>query len=116
MRDEDRTKEELIRELHGLRRDAARFRALESRHQQREESLRESETRLRNMVQQAGEGVFVHDLEGRFVDVNQRAYEYLGYERNELLELSFMDVEKSTKGKRLRKALARDETGDSRQF
>ena len=102
MRDEERTKGQLIEELHELHCQLTHFRALESRQEEVEEVLRESARRLRNMVQQAGEGIFVHDLDGRFVDLNQRAHEYLGFERNELLELSFMDVEKSLTAERWR--------------
>jgi two-component system, cell cycle sensor histidine kinase and response regulator CckA len=35
----------------------------------------------------------VHDLEGRFVDVNRQACESLGYSREELLSMSVADVE-----------------------
>ncbi len=102
MKDKAKTRAQLIDELHDLRRQLAHFRASESRHEEIEEALRESEGRLRNMVQQAGEGIFVYDLEGRLIDVNKRAHEYLGYERDELLELSFMEVEKSLTAERVR--------------
>lgn len=103
MKDELKTKSQLIDELQDLRHQLAQLSASESRHEVIEEALRESERRLRNMVQQAGEAIFVHDLEGQLIDLNQRAYEYLGYERNELLELSFMDVEKSLTADKLHK-------------
>ena len=102
MKDKAKTRAQLIDELHDLRRQLAHFRASESRHEEIEEALRESEGRLRNMVQQAGEGIFVYDLEGRLIDVNKRAHEYLGYERDELLELSSMEIEKSLTAERVR--------------
>lgn len=37
--------------------------------------------------------MFVHDLKGRFVDVNRRACESLGYDREELLSMSVPEVE-----------------------
>ncbi len=58
-----------------------------------EEALQASEERLRRLVEQAADALFVHDLEGRFVSVNRRACESLGYTREELLNLSVADVE-----------------------
>jgi diguanylate cyclase (GGDEF)-like protein/PAS domain S-box-containing protein len=58
-----------------------------------EEALKKSEERLHSLVKQAADAIFVHDLEGRIVDVNQRACENLGYTKEELLTLSVSDVE-----------------------
>ncbi len=58
-----------------------------------EERLRRSEERFRNLFENAADAVFVHDLEGNFVDVNGRACESLGYTREELLGMSVPDVE-----------------------
>ena len=58
-----------------------------------EEALARSEIRFRRLVEQAADAVFVHDLEGRLVDVNRRACESLGYAREELLGMSVSDVE-----------------------
>ncbi len=44
-------------------------------------------------MEQATDAIFVHDLEGRFVDVNQQACESLGYIREELLEMYVPEVE-----------------------
>ena len=58
-----------------------------------EEALARSEIRFRRLVEQAADAMFVHDLEGRFVDVNRRACESLGYDKGELLGMSAADVE-----------------------
>ncbi len=58
-----------------------------------EEALARSEIRFRRLVEQAADAMFVHDLEGRFVDVNRRACESLGYAEGELLGMSVADVE-----------------------
>ncbi len=55
-------------------------------------ALRESESRFRALVEQAADALFLHDRQGRFIDVNQRACDSLGYTREELLKLSVMDV------------------------
>jgi PAS domain S-box-containing protein len=60
-----------------------------------EQALQESEERFRSLVEQATDALFVHDLEGRLVDVNQQACDSLGYTREELLTMSVNDVEKN---------------------
>jgi len=58
-----------------------------------EKALGRSEDRFRRLVEQAADAIFVHDLEGNFVDVNRQACESLGYSREELLSMSVTDVE-----------------------
>ena len=58
-----------------------------------EEALARSEVRFRRLVEQAADAMFVHDLEGRFVDVNRTACDSLGYAKGELLGMSVADVE-----------------------
>jgi diguanylate cyclase (GGDEF)-like protein/PAS domain S-box-containing protein len=50
-----------------------------------EAALRASEARYREFIEQASDGIFVLDGEGRFMLVNPRARELLGYEAAELL-------------------------------
>ncbi|HUJ69126.1 MAG TPA: sigma 54-interacting transcriptional regulator, partial [Syntrophorhabdales bacterium] len=58
-----------------------------------EESLLDSERRFRMLVEQAGDAFFIHDYEGKIFDVNRRACETLGYERQELLGMRISDVD-----------------------
>lgn len=58
-----------------------------------ETALRESEGRLRSLFDQAADAIFVHDLDGRFIDVNRAACESLGYGREELLRMTVGDVD-----------------------
>jgi PAS domain S-box-containing protein len=60
---------------------------------ERELALSRSEERWGRLAEQAADAIFVHDLEGRFVDVNRQACESLGYTREELLSMSVADVE-----------------------
>ena len=62
---------------------------LERSHQ----SLIEAEGRFHLMVDQAADALYIADLQGRFVDVNQRACDTLGYTRDELLRMGVLDVE-----------------------
>ncbi len=58
-----------------------------------EQALRESEERFRIVLDEAADSFFLHDFEGRFIDVNRRACESLGYTREELLRLRVADIE-----------------------
>ena len=60
---------------------------------ERELELSRSDDRFKRLVEQAADAIFVHDLEGRFVDVNRQACEGLGYTREELLGMSVADIE-----------------------
>ncbi len=62
-----------------------------------EKTLRESEERFRTLVDQASDAIFVHDVNGKLLDVNQSACESLGYSREELLELSILDIDQEFK-------------------
>jgi PAS domain S-box-containing protein len=64
-----------------------------------EEKLLESEKRFRTFVNQAADAIFVHDIEGRLVHVNQRACESLGYTNDELMRLSVFDFEIGENGR-----------------
>lgn len=74
-------------------------------------ALRSSEERFRAYVEQAADALFVHDFSGRFIDVNTRACESLGYSREELLQLSVFDVETEFNLPKAREAWSRIEPG-----
>lgn len=57
--------------------------------------LAASESRFRELVEHASDAIFVHDMDGNFVDVNYQACKSLGYEREELLALRVRDVEEN---------------------
>ncbi len=49
--------------------------------------------RLRRLYDHAADAVFVHDREGRILDVNRIACQGLGYTRGELLSMTVSDIE-----------------------
>lgn len=56
------------------------------------EALQVSEERFRLLVENGLDDFFLHDHKGRFLDVNARACSSLGYTREELLQMSVIDV------------------------
>jgi len=59
MKNENRAKSELIRELKSLRRQVKRFTVTESKRKQTEDALRESEEKYRDMVERAHDGITI---------------------------------------------------------
>ena len=58
-----------------------------------EKALQESETRYRSLFENANDAIFIHDLEGRFLEVNPQACERLGYTRQEFLSMTPKDID-----------------------
>src|ERR1022692_3510189 len=58
-----------------------------------EAALRESEDRFRTLIEQASDAFFLHDSDGRFLEVNRQACESLGYTREEMLGMPVFDVD-----------------------
>lgn len=62
--------------------------------EQAEAELRESQAQFRLLADQAGgDLMFVHDVRGKILDVNQQACRILGYKRDELLALNVHNID-----------------------
>ena len=57
-----------------------------------EQRAAQSELRYKTLVQQAADALFVHDLAGNFLEVNQQACDSMGYSREELLRMNVADT------------------------
>jgi PAS domain S-box-containing protein len=93
MKDENKTKKQLIAELTQLRPRVAELEKIEDEYWQTEATLQESQARYRTLFDNAGDAIFIHDLSGRFLEVNQVACERLGYSQEELLQMTPMDID-----------------------
>ncbi|HSR36680.1 MAG TPA: PAS domain S-box protein, partial [Desulfurivibrionaceae bacterium] len=60
---------------------------------QANEQLRSNEARFRALVENGADAFHVQDFDGRFLDVNHRACEMLGYTREELLAMGVADID-----------------------
>lgn len=58
-----------------------------------EDALLDSNERFRTLVERAADALFLHDLDGRILNVNQQACDATGYSRHELLQLNVLDIE-----------------------
>ncbi len=76
----------------GIQRDVTEQVRLEEARTKAEKALQESETHFRALVEQASDGIFIADAEGRYLDVNSAGAEMLGYTREEILQLSIRDL------------------------
>ena len=56
------------------------------------EALQASENRFRTLADQATDGIFISDADGRYVAVNDAACNMLGYTREQLLQMSIRDL------------------------
>ncbi len=57
-----------------------------------EQALREREYHYQTLVDNAGDAIFIHNLTGRYLDVNHVACESLGYTHEELLRMTPADI------------------------
>jgi PAS domain S-box-containing protein len=69
----------------------ALFEDITERHRM-EAALRKSEANYRSLLEQASDGIAVIDRQGRYLDVNSRMCDMMGYSRDEFLNLTIKDV------------------------
>lgn len=60
-----------------------------------EADLRQSRAKYLSLFDQSFEGIYLHDLEGRILDVNQMASQQSGYSRSELLQMTVFNLHPS---------------------
>lgn len=60
---------------------------------EKERSLQSSEQRFKTLLEKSTDAFFLHDRNGRFLEVNQQACLNLAYSRDELLAMSMFDIE-----------------------
>jgi two-component system sensor kinase FixL len=76
--------------------------------------LEKSEEKFRSLIDQASDALFLYDENGRILEVNRQTCESLGYSREELLQKSIFDIEKSVDPVAVKRAWSEAEPGNSR--
>ena len=65
---------------------------LEEEVAKRTDELVKSTQRFKTLFNLAGDGIFIHDLQGKIVDFNQQAIEYSGYSGDQLLQMTMQQI------------------------
>ncbi len=60
-----------------------------------EEALRASEDKFSSLFQLSNDAIFIHDLDGRIRDANQKAINLFGYSKNEMESINIADLHPS---------------------
>jgi len=76
----------------GIQSDVTERVHLEEAHRRAERALKESESHFRSLFEQASDGIFIANAEGRYIDVNSAGAEMLGYTREEILQRTIADI------------------------
>lgn len=92
MRDIDKTKEQLIDELEKLRQQIKELEISEIERIQNEQILKESERKYRLLVESSIDMMFIVDLDGNFLFVNEALEKTLGYPENVIKNTNGFDL------------------------
>lgn len=74
-----------IRGLVGISRDI-------TKRKQTENALKKSEEKYSNLFHYSNDGIFLHDLQGNIIDVNQKVLDQFGYTKSEILSLKVKEL------------------------
>ena len=91
MKDEQKTKQQLVAELAGMRQRVAELEELETERKRMEEVLRESEAKYSTLVENSRDGIVILQ-DGVMKFVNTASLEIVGYTPEELLGIDFLKV------------------------
>ncbi len=72
-----------------------------TRRRQVEDALQESGQQFRNFFNESGDAITIHDMQGRFLEVNTEICQRLGYSADELLKMSPCDIDDPEYGHRV---------------
>ena len=120
---QDKTKDELIKELQKLQQEYGLLKTSYekdiSERKRGEEMLQKSELKYRNLIEQAPDIIFVVDTEGNLLYVNQTGQKMLGYSEDELCKMKTVDtytMDDMTVGRRRLKEFRAMRAGETMHF
>jgi len=91
MKDQYKTKTQLIEELETLRKQIVKLKKVETKRKQAEDSLRESQARFHTVFEKSATGIGLTDIGGRLLNANPAFLQMLGYTGKELTGKSFLE-------------------------
>ena len=91
MRDEDKTREQLLKELIELRRQIV-ANSIEGRLREEYKKIKDSEEKYRSLFENSNDAIFIIDMTGRILDVNQKFLDLFGYNKVEILSVRMPEL------------------------
>lgn len=91
MKDQDKSKEELLRELIELRKNTTAHN-YETQFKDDYAKLKESEEKYHNLFHDSNDATLVHDLNGQILDVNRKLLILFGFDRADILTMRISDL------------------------
>jgi PAS domain S-box-containing protein len=70
-----------------------------------EKALRDSEKKFRTLFESPNDAIYLHDLEGKFLEVNDIACERMGYAYEDFLKMTYMDIDSHYPGRQIIKVI-----------
>lgn len=70
-----------------------------------EKALRDSEKKFRTLFESPNDAIYLHDMKGKFLEVNEVACERMGYSHEEFLTMTYMDIDIYYPGRRVLKVI-----------
>jgi PAS domain S-box-containing protein len=92
MKDQGESTKQIMNELEELRQQNAELKKSEIKHKQAKELLQENQEKYKAFFDRSLYCVCMHDLEGRFLDVNNTALNLLKYTKKDLTSLSLFSL------------------------
>jgi|CXWL01.1.fsa_nt_gi diguanylate cyclase (GGDEF)-like protein/PAS domain S-box-containing protein len=80
-----------------------------------EDTIKESEARYRQLFETANDIIYVHDLEGNFISINQAAERIFGYTREEALAMNMTSITAPEHVSLVKKQLSKKLNGNASQ-
>jgi len=97
-------------ELTKLHSKVSQFAKLQTERKKAMQALQESESRFRDIFENANDGIILHDTEGHIFDVNQAMYKRLGYTKQEMIKMNLKELVTPEFGEKIKARMDQLET------